>query len=657
MAESLAAKIDVKEGAQKQDVCEHPVEDKVLSWAMVAAYTCGVLLALYAFLVGLTLMGSAFQVLGGKGAGNLFNAANNPIAGLMTGVLSTVLVQSSSTSTSIVVAMVGADQLTVENGIPIVMGANIGTSVTNTMISLTYLGNRVDLERAFAGATVHDMFNMLTVATLLPLEVLIGAIQGEGGPLYWISYAITERLTNGNKGEPMFTSPIKAITKPVASAILSANKYVIRALALGAPVAQTPARVNTTLCKSTRRLDSISEQSGHAPTVGSSPPSSNWRRMANDDRLEDCSQYYCVGKDLDNNFKKISASSYKKLTTCNDYILDGDGELCGHDKCYLDAGKYYDDKVSNGHVVKGGFLKDTGDLGGGIIGLNFALLLLTFSMIALCWMLKRIFLGKAKKLIKYALKVNDYVAILIGMVITIIVQSSSAVTSALTNLAGIGVLPLPQMLPLTLGANIGTTCTALMASLVSLKFGAVQIALVHLLFNVHGVLIWFPIPHMRRIPVAAAELLGLYASHFRVVPVLYMCVAFLIIPGVCLGVSEIFNASVEAGVTVLLLLIIALAAFLFLWWHGLALGASSLLDGEPWCFKVLSKQQREESKLQLAKANAVVRQAGGVQSSNDANGADDEQPAKVVSTPDAEMIADVLPAKDSTTVEMITVDV
>merc|ERR1711976_26303 len=207
------------------------------------------------------------------------------------------------------------------------------------------------------------------------------------------------------------------------------------------------------------------------------------------------------------------------------------------------------------------------------------------------------------------------------MVITIIVQSSSAVTSALTNLAGIGVLPLPQMLPLTLGANIGTTCTALMASLVSLKFGAVQIALVHLLFNVHGVLIWFPIPHMRRIPVAAAELLGLYASHFRVVPVLYVCVAFLIIPGVCLGVSEIFNASVEAGVTVLLLLIIALAAFLFLWWHGLSLGASSLLDGEPWCFKVLSKQQREESKLQLAKANAVVRQAGGVQSSNDANGA------------------------------------
>merc|ERR1711966_371459 len=250
--------------------------------------------------------------------------------------------------------------------------------------------------------------------------------------------------------------------------------------------------------------------------------------------------------------------------------------------------------------------------------------------------------------IEYALKVNDYVAILIGMVITIIVQSSSAVTSALTNLAGIGMLPLPQMLPLTLGANIGTTCTALMASLVSFKFGAVQIALVHLLFNVHGVLIWFPIPQMRRIPVAAAELLGLYASHFRAVPVLYMCVAFLIIPGVCLGVSEIFSASVEGGVTVLLLLISALAGFLFLWLHG--------LDGKPWCLKVLSKEQREESKLQLAKANAAVQQAGGVQSSNDASGADDEQPAKAVSTPDVEMVTDVQPAKDeSVNEEMIAV--
>merc|ERR1712056_169512 len=103
------------------------------------------------------------------------------------------------------------------------------------------------------------------------------------------------------------------------------------------------------------------------------------------------------------------------------------------------------------------------------------------------------------------------------MCITIIVQSSSVTTSALTPLCGIGVLPLNKMLPLTLGANIGTTCTALIACLVSLKFGAVQIALVHLFFNIIGIVIFFPIPTLRRIPLAAAELLGLYASYFRIV--------------------------------------------------------------------------------------------------------------------------------------------
>merc|ERR1711953_260786 len=121
-----------------------------------------------------------------------------------------------------------------------------------------------------------------------------------------------------------------------------------------------------------------------------------------------------------------------------------------------------------------------------------------------------------------SLEVNDYLAIMIGVGITIIVQSSSVTTSALTPLCGIGVLPLHKMLPLTLGANIGTTCTALIASLVSLKFGAVQIALVHLFFNIIGILIWFPIPFVRAVPLAAAKLLGLYASYFRFVPALYL---------------------------------------------------------------------------------------------------------------------------------------
>ena len=95
----------------------------------------GVLISLYLFLFGLDLMGGSFSALGSKGAGNLFTFSDNPIAGLMVGILATVLVQSSSTSTSIVVGLVGADVLAVKQAIPIIMGANIGTSVTNTIVT------------------------------------------------------------------------------------------------------------------------------------------------------------------------------------------------------------------------------------------------------------------------------------------------------------------------------------------------------------------------------------------------------------------------------------------------------------------------------------------------------------------------------------------
>merc|ERR1712110_703675 len=158
-----------------------------------------------------------------------------------------------------------------------------------------------------------------------------------------------------------------------------------------------------------------------------------------------------------------------------------------------------------------------------------------------------VFMTKANALIRYSLKLNDYLAVLIGLGITILVQSSSVVTSALTPLCAIGVLPLVKMLPLTLGANIGTTCTALIASLVSLKFGAVQIALVHLFFNIIGILIWFPIPFVRAVPLAAAKLLGLYASYFRFVPGLYLLAAFVVLPGICLAMSALFKASVAGG--------------------------------------------------------------------------------------------------------------
>merc|ERR1712048_586401 len=296
---------------------------------------------------------------------------------------------------------------------------------------------------------------------------------------------------------------------------------------------------------------------------------------------------------------KISKSGYKKLTKCGDMILDGDGEPCKKDKCYLDAGKYYEKKVTDGSVVKGGFLKDAGDLASGIIGLILSLLMLSLGMICLTMLLKKIFMGNAKKLIRYSLKLNDYLAVLIGLGITILVQSSSVTTSALTPLCGVGVLPLHKMLPLTLGANIGTTCTALIASLVSLKFGAVQIALCHLWFNITGILIWFPAPLMRKVPLEAAKTLGLYASFYRFTPIVYILTMFVLVPLIFLAVSAVIDASVAGGVIVLMFVIASIGAGAFYWAVGYP------MDGEhALCYRVLSKEQRRAGEEELAKAQA-----------------------------------------------------
>jgi len=216
----------------------------------------------------------------------------------------------------------------------------------------------------------------------------------------------------------------------------------------------------------------------------------------------------------------------------------------------------------------------------------------------LCKLLKMLFLGRAKSLIRRFAELNDYAAMGVGMCLTILVQSSSVVTSALTPLCGLGLISLAKMLPLTLGANVGTTVTALLASLAVFTRGAVQIALCHLLFNIIGILIWFPVPPMRRVPLGAAALLGLYASFYRAVPVLYLLVVFVAVPLLALGVSAALGASVPGRVVLLVVLLLALVAFEFWWWR---VG----------CYKVLSEEDRKEGELALERAGAQPAAADG----------------------------------------------
>ncbi len=128
------------------------------------------------------------------------------------------------------------------------------------------------------------------------------------------------------------------------------------------------------------------------------------------------------------------------------------------------------------------------------------------------------------------------------------------------------------MYPLTLGANIGTTVTGLLASLVSSGTDALQVALCHLFFNITGIIIWYPIPFMRRIPLNAARSLGKATRIWSGFPILYIMLTFIIFPLLLLGLSSLFvqgsKGFMVLGAFLTAAIILLLVFFLYKWYRG-----------------------------------------------------------------------------------------
>ncbi|XP_073792161.1 sodium-dependent phosphate transport protein 2A isoform X4 [Danio rerio] len=398
------------------------------------------LLFLYMFICSLDILSSAFQLAGGKVAGGIFkdNAVlSNPVAGLVVGILVTVLVQSSSTSTSIVVSLVSSGLLDVGSAIPIIMGSNIGTSVTNTIVALMQAGEREEFKRAFAGATVHDCFNWLSVLVLLPLEAITGMMR-------LMSEAIVEsfNIVTGEKGPEL----LKVITEPF-----------------------------------TKRIIQIQKNASFVPSENSTV-----------------------------------------LTTS----LHMNAEKCTH--------LFVETRLS--------------DLAVGLILLVCSLLVLCTCLLLLVKLLNSLLQGQVAKAIQKVINTDfpfpfswltGYLAILIGAGMTFVVQSSSVFTSAITPLIGIGVISIERAYPLTLGSNIGTTTTAILAGLASpgdKLAAAFQVALCHFIFNILGILLWYPVPHTR-LPIRMACFLGERTAKYRWFAVLYLILCFLLLPSFVFALS------------------------------------------------------------------------------------------------------------------------
>lgn len=354
------------------------------------------LVLLYLFLLSIGMMGTSFKLLGADSSQGMLRVATaSPFVGLLIGILATSLVQSSSTVTSMVVAIVASGALDVSAAVPIVMGANIGTTVTNTLVSLGHITQNREFSRAFAAATVHDFFNLFAVIIILPLEIATHFIEHSAN---YITSLIREA------GGFEFTSPVVAITKPII--------------------------------------------------------------------------------------------------TCIRGVFEG---------------------ITSGEAITAWFL----------LILSFGLLF--FCLYFLTRTLKSLMLSRLEIFFDQLIGRNVLITIGLGAAITVLVQSSSITTSLIVPLAGAGIVTLRQVFPVTLGANLGTTVTALLATLgaTGRPEAALTIALCHLLFNLYGILLIYPIPAIRRVPVFAAEKIAEAAVRSKPIVLYYLLGMFFALPGLC----------------------------------------------------------------------------------------------------------------------------
>ena len=490
------------------EVCSACCVHTPAEWGLLFLGIIGVATLLYFFLFGLAILGTGAKVMSGCKAGELFGDDTNPVAGLMIGILATVLLQSSSTTTSIIVSLVGdGGAISVDQGIYMIMGANIGTSVTNTIVAMGQMGDGDQLERAFAGATVHDMFNFMSVAVLFPLELITGYLDALTGAM-----VKNAEVKDGEKWE----GPVKKIVSPLGKKVIIVNKKVTKSIAKGEKE-----------CSDFYPMD-----------CGSGTPTYD----------------KCGGK-----FGLIACD--KEHGDCPAFFSKDASES--------------DDKVSGGVVF------------------FIAIMILFTCLLGIVTILQKLLMGMSTRIIYKATNVNGYIAIAIGAGLTMLVQSSSITTSTLTPFVGMGALRLEQMLPLTLGANIGTTMTGLTAALVSDSIDSLQVALAHLMFNITGIAIWYPVPFMRRIPLYCARRLGKATRIWRGFPLVYIAVMFGLIPLLFLGISALFTED-TTGFRVLgsfIVIILALIIAYIVYW-------CMYLDGREKCVGYMQKREKKRLTMQ-----------------------------------------------------------
>ena len=383
-----------------------PEANALLKTILNALLALGVI---YIFIASVNMMGAGLKVIAKDEAGKefldwLFSLISDPISGLFIGLLITSLVQSSSFTTSMTIAFVAAGDLSLETAIPIIMGANIGTSVTNILVSLAHVRRRLEFRRSFGAAIVHDFFNVLSVLLFLPLEHAFGIFSRS-------TRFISDHLA-GTKLFPEGATDHMSILKRLFGLVGNGAKWLV--------------------------LDVM----GFSDTVG------------------------------------------------------------------------------------------------GAIVAAVAIVLLFISLWLLVKLLRGLMQGHLSGVFDRTLFRNPATAFIVGILLTAAVQSSSVTTSLVVPLVATSILKIKQVYPYMLGANIGTTVTAMLAALGTGSAPAMACAFGHLLFNISGTVVFWP---LKFIPISLAKGFAKIAAKRRYVAGLFVLGFFIVLPIAIILIKNLIN--------------------------------------------------------------------------------------------------------------------
>lgn len=364
------------------------------NWTDIISKTFLLILVVYVFMLIIELMVRGFSLIGSGLVQEIIGITSNPFIGLFIGLLATALIQSSSTVTAALVAMVASGTITLENAVPIVMGANVGTTLTSTMVALVYITNdNKEYKRAVIAGASHNMFNILSVIVMFPLEYYFGF------------------------------------------------------------------------------LTKMSRQAAQ------------WLPLS------------------ENNFTPDEASNGFNLIKP---VVDLLADLLGKHPYLI---------------------------------LSVAVVALLLAIRSFTIILKKYLYGAARRQIDKVIFGSPSLSLFWGFFITGFIHSSTTTTSMVVPMAATRKISIKKAFDFILGANIGTTVTAVMAALYKSE-AAVTIAIVHVLFNLIGVLIAFPFPAIKKIPLDMARMLGNACVQNKITGFIYLAGAFFLIPFVLISVNN-----------------------------------------------------------------------------------------------------------------------